>query len=73
MSTTSTQHMSLSEALRVIAEHHPHWHIWRTDHLVWGTRPISADGGSGTTLDAPTPERLDQVLAAWEHKYGWPA
>jgi hypothetical protein len=73
MNSTTTRGMSLSEALRVIAEHHPHWHIWRTEHLVWGTRCLSADGGSGTTLDAPTPERLDQVLAAWEHKYRWPA
>ena len=65
--------MCLSQAIAAVQQHHPHWHVWRTDTTVWGTRPISAWGGSGTTLDAPTPERLDQVLAEWEHKYRWPA
>ena len=69
----ATRGMSLSDALRVIQQHHPHWHVWHTPTIVWATRPISAIGGCGTTLDAPTPELLDQVLAECEHKYGWPA
>ena len=65
--------LRLSDAICDVQRHHPHWHIWRTDTLVWGTRCRSACGGSGTTLDAPTPERLNQVLAEFEHKHGWAA
>jgi len=65
--------MTLSQARAEVQAAHPHWHLWHTDTLEWATRPQSAEGGSGTTLDAPTPERLHQVLAAFEHRNGWAA
>ena len=76
---TGTQGMSLSEALRVIQAHHPHWHVWQTPTVVWATRPISVEPlGSGTTVGRadtrtarPGPGRVGTQVRVAGMSGGW--
>jgi hypothetical protein len=62
--------LSLTEAEHAIEEAHPRFHLWHSDEgREYATIPESDLGGSGTTLDAPSVERIEQVIGQWEHEH----
>jgi hypothetical protein len=65
--SSSTQGLPLSEAEHQVQDHHPGWHVWHSDTICWAS--CACRDGGGRTLDAPTPELLDQVIAEYEHTH----
>lgn len=62
--------VSLREAEQAVQAAHPGWHVWHSSGgTIWATSKACAHDGSGTTLDAPTPEAMDHVIARWEHRH----
>jgi hypothetical protein len=66
--------LTLSEAEHAIEGAHPGWHVWhsrdgRNMGRAYATTAVSDIGGSGTTLDAPSVERIEQVIGEWEHQH----
>jgi hypothetical protein len=67
--------LTLTEAEHAIEAAHPGWHVWHSRDgentgREYATAPVSDLGGSGTTLDAPSVERIEQVIGAWEWHHG---
>jgi hypothetical protein len=67
--------LSLTDAEHAIEGAHPGWHVWHSrDGNVTGrvyatTTTTDAHDGSGTTLDAPSVERIEQAIGQWEHDH----
>jgi len=67
--------LTLTEAEHAIEAAHPGWHVWhsRDGHQVgsiYATTTVpGAPDGSGTTLAAPSVERIEQVIGQWEHSH----
>ena len=63
---------TLSEEVAEVQSHHPGWHVWlsREQGMVLATTTRCAEGGTGTTLDAPNPQRMEHEIALWEHQHG---
>jgi hypothetical protein len=62
--------LSLTEAEHVIEEAHPGFHVWHSDAgHEYATIPESDLGGCGTTLDAPSVERIEEVIGEWEYQH----
>jgi len=67
--------LSLTEAEHAIQDAHPGWHVWHSCDgpalgSIYATTTIpEAPGGSGTTLCAPSVERIEQVIGEWEHDH----
>ena len=61
---------TLSEELAAV-QSDTGWHCWRSDagvmHATTCRCPL---GGSGTTVEAPTPELLRHAIAAQVHEWG---
>jgi hypothetical protein len=64
---SSTGGLPFSEAEHQVQDHHPRWHVWHSDTICWAA--CACRNGGGVTLDAPTPERLDHVIAEYEHQH----
>ena len=68
--------LTLTEAEHAIEDAHPGWHVWHSrDGAQLGriyATAAAADGpdGSGTTLDAPSVERIEEAIGQWEHVHG---
>jgi hypothetical protein len=51
---------------------YPGWHCWLSrEGVVHATTCRCPLGGSGTTLDAPNPQRMAQVIAAQVHEWAF--
>jgi hypothetical protein len=64
--------LTLTEAEHAIEEAHPGWHVWHSRDgaspgSVYATTATSTAGGSGTTLAAPSVERIEETIGQWEH------
>jgi hypothetical protein len=63
--------LTLTEAEHAIEDAHPGFHLWHSDEgREYATSTVSDLGGSGTTLDAPSVERIEEVIGEWEHEHG---
>ena len=62
---------TLSEEVAEVESHHPGWHVWvsRERTMILATTTRCDAGGTGTTLDAPTPALMEHVIAVWEHQH----
>jgi hypothetical protein len=61
---------SYRDELVALEADYPRWHCWFSDTgIVHATTCTCPAGGSGTTLEAPTPERMRQVIAAQVHEW----
>ena len=63
--------LTLTEAEHLIEDAHPGWHVWHSrdgENLgrICATCTDSDLGGSGTTLDAPSIERIEEAIGQWE-------
>ena len=67
--------LSLTEAERAIEGAHPGFHVWHsrdddgTPACIYATVTESDLGGSGTTLQAPSVETIEQVIGEWERHH----
>ena len=67
--------LTLPEAEHAIEEAHPGFHVWHSRGEDGGpageyaTIPESDLGGCGTTLYAPSVERIEEVIGEWEHQH----
>ena len=67
--------LSLPEAEHAIEVAHPQFHVWHShgDHGeiagIYATTTGSDLGGSGTTLTAPSIERIEEAIGQWEHEH----
>jgi len=67
--------MTLAEAEHAIEGAHPGWHVWhsRDGHglgNIYATTTVpELPGGSGTTLTAPSVERIEEIIGQWEHQH----
>ena len=66
--------LSLTEAEHAIEDAHPGFHVWHSRDgeqtgRIYATIPESDLGGCGTTLDAPSVERIEEVIGKWEHEH----
>ena len=66
--------LTLTEAEHAIEQAHPRWHVWHSRDgaavgSIYATTPASAEGGSGTTLAAPSVERIEKTIGQWEHDH----
>ena len=69
--------LTLTEAEHAIEDAHPGWHVWHSRDgdrpaRICATTPASDLGGSGTTLDAPSVERIEEAIDQWDwdHRAG---
>jgi hypothetical protein len=61
---------SLHEETASIGRDYPGWHAWISDAgRVWAATPRSYAGGSGTTIDAPTPAAMRREIAETEREW----
>jgi hypothetical protein len=66
--------LTLTEAEDAIEAACPGWHVWHSRDGTgmgreYATSTVSDLGGSGTTLDAPSVERIEQVIGEYEHQH----
>ena len=60
----------LRAELRAVENANPGWHCWLSNTgVVHATTCRCPIGGSGTTLEAPSPQRMSQVIAAQVHEW----
>lgn len=61
----------LSEQLRALEQEFPGWHAWHSDAGIFyaTTCKCAYDCGSGTTVEAPTPELLRYEIACQVHQW----
>ena len=67
--------LSLTDAEHAIEAAHPGWHIWHSRDgdgpgRICATTTASIAGGTGTTLDAPSIERIEEAIGTWEYHHG---
>jgi hypothetical protein len=63
--------LTLSDELRAIEHEHPGWHLFTSDSGdVWAVTTENHDGGSGTTLEAPSPQAMRREIAVQERIWG---
>ena len=56
--------------LRAIEREFPGWHLFLSDAgNVWAATTENHGGGSGTTLDAPTPALMRHEIAQQRHRW----
>jgi hypothetical protein len=72
--TVKINGLSLTEAEHAIEEAHPGWHVWHSRDgkavgRICATCTTGTLGGSGTTLDAPSAETIERVIAQWEWEH----
>lgn len=62
---------TLTEELQAVEANHPGWHVWKSDGgRIWATTAENHyANGSGTTLDAPTPEAMHREIAVQVHEW----
>jgi hypothetical protein len=61
----------LREELRDVEHDYPGWHLFTSDAgTVWAATTENHAGGSGTTLDAPTPDGMRHEIACQIHQWG---
>jgi len=63
--------LTLTQAEHAIEAAHPGWHVWHSRDgentgREYATTTTSDMGGSGTTLDAPSVERIEEAIGQWE-------
>jgi hypothetical protein len=63
---------TLSEELAAVQADNPGWHCWRSDAGVMHatTCKCATPEGSGTTVEAPTPDLLRYAIAVQAYKLG---
>lgn len=71
----STAGMTLTQAEHAIEAAHPGWHVWHSRDgadvgFEYATTTESDLDGSGTTLSAPSVERIEEAIGQWEHEHG---
>ena len=60
----------LRAELRAVERDCPGWHLFTSDAgNIWAATTENHAGGSGTTLDAPTPHRMRYKIAAQVHEW----
>lgn len=72
----STAGLTLTEAEHAIEDAHPGWHVWhsrdgKNPGRIYATSTARDDNPecSGTTLDAPSVERIEEAIGTWEHEH----
>lgn len=61
----STNGGGLRTELRAVEDDYPGWHLYLSDTgSVWAATTENHAGGSGTTLEAPTPGGMRREIAA---------
>lgn len=66
--TTGTAPVSLE--LRAIEREFPGWHLFASDAgTIWAVTTENHAGGSGTTLDAPSPALMRHEIAEQQHRW----
>jgi hypothetical protein len=61
---------TLTEEMRAVQKQHPGWHVWKSSAgRIWAATAENHTGGSGTTLDAPTPEAMHREIAVQVHEW----
>ena len=72
---TSIDGLTLTEAEHAIEEAHEGWHVWHSRDgdstgRIYATSTATGEwGGSGTTLDAPSVERIEETIGRWEYRH----
>ena len=71
---TNIDGLTLTEAEHAIEDAHPGWHVWHSHDGAsvgreYATIPESDLGGSGTTLSAPSVERIEEAIGQWEFEH----
>ena len=66
--------LTLTEAEHAIEDAHPGFHVWHSHDgadvgRIYATIPESDLGGTGTTLDAPSVETIEQKIGQWEWEH----
>ena len=60
----------LSDELRAVEQDFPGWHLYPSDAgRIWASTTENHDGGSGTTLDANTPQAMRYEIAVQEREW----
>lgn len=61
---------SLSTELRAVEHDYPGWHLFTSDTgRIWAATTENHAGGSGTTLDAPSPDLMRHAIAEQQHQW----
>lgn len=60
----------LCDELHAVEDDYPGWHVWKSSAgRIWAATPENHTGGSGTTLDAPTPDLMRHAIAEQVHAW----
>ena len=72
---TRIDSLSLTEAEHAIEAAHPGWHVWHSKdgegvgRIYATTTATDGADSSGTTVDAPSVERIEEVIGEWEYQH----
>jgi hypothetical protein len=67
---TTTSGTSLHAELQAVEQEFPGWHLFASDTgQIWAVTTENHAGGSGTTLEAPSPALMRHEIAGQQHRW----